>query len=227
MWWFSTLEKFSMYNYIRHNAFHGTWPKSPCISRLIRRASISLLRDGHHQDQAYHFGKKDFELGVKGQDTSRNLKGSFVSIRVLLHMWGLGANTKIWLKGIELSYFNHSMFSKNVKIGLKMTVMPLCPINVLAQKWHLTYFVPIDGQMFWDMNFKFVFPSIYIRFDIQTKFEVDQTKTGHSILQKLTIGHISEPILTSVNHHKAYFSYIFRFICWIVQNQCKYGFCTY
>ena len=104
--------------------FHGTWPKSPCISRLIRRASISLLRDGHHQDQAYHFGKNYFELGVRGQDTSRNLKGSFVSIRVLLYMWGLGANTKIWLKGIELSYFNHSMFSKNVKIGLKMTVLP-------------------------------------------------------------------------------------------------------
>ena len=42
---------------------HGQ--RSPCISCLIRRASISLLRDGHHQDQAYHFGKKDFELEAK------------------------------------------------------------------------------------------------------------------------------------------------------------------
>ena len=54
---------------------------------------------------------------------------------------------------------NEHIKEKNVKIGLKMT--ELCLINVLAQKWHLTYFVPIDGhfgQMFWDMNFKFVLP---------------------------------------------------------------------
>ena len=35
-----------------------------------------------------------------------------------------------------------------------------------------------------DMNFKFVFPCIYINFDIQTNFEFNQTKIGHSILQK-------------------------------------------
>ena len=60
----------------------------------------------------------------------------------------------------------------------------LCPFNVLAQKWHLTYFVPIYGyfgQIFWDMNFKFVLLRIYINFDIQTKFEVNQTQIGHSI----------------------------------------------
>ena len=53
----------------------------------------------------------------------------------------------------------------------------LCLFNVLAQNWHLTYFVPIDGhfgQMFSDMNFKFVLPSIYINVVIQTKFEVNQ-----------------------------------------------------
>ena len=47
----------------------------------------------------------------------------------------------------------------------------LCPNNVLAQKWHLTYFVPIDahfGQMFWDMNFTFVLHTIYVNFDLQT-----------------------------------------------------------
>ena len=50
----------------------------------------------------------------------------------------------------------------------------------LPKKWHLTYFVPIDGH------------SIYINFDIQTKFEVDHTKIGHSILQKLTKVDISQ-----------------------------------
>ena len=33
--------------------------------------------------------------------------------------------------------------------------------------------------MFWDMNFKFVLTIIYINFDIQTKFEVNQTQIGH------------------------------------------------
>ena len=32
-----------------------------------------------------------------------------------------------------------------------------------------------------DMDFKFVFPSIYIDFDIQTDFEVNQTQISHSI----------------------------------------------
>ena len=69
----------------------------------------------------------------------------------------------------------------------------ICPFNVLAQKWHLAYFVPI----FWDMNFKFVSSIIYINFDIQTKFEVNQTLIGHSIPQKTPkthqSGHISKP----------------------------------
>ena len=32
-----------------------------------------------------------------------------------------------------------------------------------------------------DMGLKFVLPYIYINFDIQTNFEVNQTKIGHSI----------------------------------------------
>ena len=48
-----------------------------------------------------------------------------------------------------------------------------------------------------DMDSKFVFPRIYINFDIQTKFEVNQTKIGHSILQNTPenhqSGHISKP----------------------------------
>ena len=43
--------------------------------------------------QAYHFGKKYFELGVggEGQDTSRNFEGSFGFIRGIRPMRGLGA----------------------------------------------------------------------------------------------------------------------------------------
>ena len=58
-----------------------------------------------------------------------------------------------------------------------------CPsyaqVNVLVPKWHLTYFVPIDGHfgqiVRLDMDFKFVLPGIVIDFDIQTNFEVNQT----------------------------------------------------
>ena len=45
------------------------------------------------------------------------------------------------------------------------------------------------------MDFKLVLPSIYINFDIQTKFEVNQTQIGYSIskkLQKLTKVAISQ-----------------------------------
>ena len=37
-----------------------------------------------------------------------------------------------------------------------------------------------------DVDFKFVLPSININFDIQTKFEVNQTQIGHSVPKKLT-----------------------------------------
>ena len=86
----------------------------------------------------------------------------------------------------------------------------LCQINVFAQNWHLIYFVPIDGhigQMFWDMNFKFVLPDIYINFDhLQTKFEVNQTQIGHSIpknsknLPKWP--YLKTPLCPSVIHQK-------------------------
>ena len=38
--------------------------------------------------QAFHFGKKDFKLGVggEGQDTIRKFVGSFGSIRAILPM---------------------------------------------------------------------------------------------------------------------------------------------
>ena len=53
-----------------------------------------------------------------------------------------------------------------------------------------------------DTNFKFVFPSIYINFDIQT----NQTKIGHSILQNTPkthqSGHISKPHFAQVSFTK-------------------------
>ena len=138
--------------------------------------------------QAYYFGKKDFELGVGGedQDTSRHFEGRFGSIRAILSMWGLreknGARTKIWTKGNRaylLSPFEWSLkkehFRKNnVKIGWKWP--SYAKFNVHAPKWHLAYFVPIDdhfGHFFWDMNFKFVLPFIYINFDIQVWSQLD------------------------------------------------------
>ena len=62
-------------------------------------------------------------------------------------------NQNLDFKEIELSYCRHSIclqktsiliIKKPSKLDEKMT--ELCPINVLAQKWHLTYFVPIDGH---------------------------------------------------------------------------------
>ena len=58
-----------------------------------------------------------------------------------------------------------------------------------------------------DMDFKFVLPCIYINFDIQTNFEVNQTQIGHSIpkiLQKITKMAISQnPILPKCHSPKS------------------------
>ena len=48
-----------------------------------------------------------------------------------------------------------------------------------------------------DMDFKFVFPRIYMNFDTQTNFEVNQTEISHYIPKNTPknhqSGHISEP----------------------------------
>ena len=57
---------------------------------------------------------------------------------------------------------------------------------VHAAKWHLAYLLPIDGhfgQMFSDMDFKFVLPIIQINLDIQTNFKVNRTQSGHFLLK--------------------------------------------
>ena len=59
-----------------------------------------------------------------------------------------------------------------------------------------------------DMDFKFVLPNIYINFDIQTNFEVNQTQIGHSIPKKsIKWPYLKTPFCPSVIHQKAYSSY--------------------
>ena len=62
-----------------------------------------------------------------------------------------------------------------------------------------------------DMDFKFVLPYIYINFDIQTNFAVNQTQFGHSIPKNTPKNqYLKTPFCQSVIHQKAYFSYIFQ-----------------
>ena len=63
----------------------------------------------------------------------------------------------------------------------------LRPLEGVAPKWQLAYFGPrigYYGHIFWDMDFKFVLPIIYINIDIQTKLEVNWTWIGHFSPQK-------------------------------------------
>ena len=81
-------------------------------------------------------------------------------------------------------------------------------------------FMAILGKLV-DMYLKFILPSSYINFDMQTNFEVNQTQIGHSvlcslkILQKSLNGHayLKTRFCPSVIHQKAYSSYIFQWIC--------------
>ena len=68
-------------------------------------------------------------------------------------------------------------------------VMP--NLMFIAPKWHLAYFCQLMAILakLLDMDFKFVLPSIYSNFDIQTNFKVNQTQIIHLsqlILQKIT-----------------------------------------
>ena len=59
----------------------------------------------------------------------------------------------------------------------------LCPFNAHVPKWHLAYFVPIDGHFGQIVRYglQFFLPDIYINFDIKTNFKVNQTQVGHFI----------------------------------------------
>ena len=65
-------------------------------------------------------------------------------------------------------------------------------VNVLVPKWHLAYFVPIDGHFGQIVRYGLqicFFPGIYIDFDIQTDFEVNQTEISHSIPKNTSKSH--------------------------------------
>ena len=57
-----------------------------------------------------------------------------------------------------------------------------------------------------DMDLKFFFLSIYINFDTQTNFEVDQTQISHSIPKNIPknhqVGYISKPHFAQVSFTK-------------------------
>ena len=65
----------------------------------------------------------------------------------------------------------------------------LCPLNVLVPKWHLAYFCQLMASLakLLDMDFKFVLPSIYINFDIQTNFEVNRYAKEHPVKLKKSV----------------------------------------
>ena len=83
------------------------------------------------------------------------------------------------------------------------------PINVEAQEWHLAYFVPkvgYFGHIFKDNDFKFVFLSININIDRQTKLKVSWTQNEYFNPRKPQ----QWPYLKSCNFgYNRYFSMIF------------------
>ena len=58
------------------------------VHRFFVHFPIFFVNGGGGGVQAFHFGKKYFELGVggDGQDTPRHFEGSFGSIRAILPM---------------------------------------------------------------------------------------------------------------------------------------------
>ena len=66
-------------------------PKVYPIDGVFRPTNISkiiILNKNQLLPKAYHFGKKDFELGFggEGQDTSRHFEGRFGYIHAILPM---------------------------------------------------------------------------------------------------------------------------------------------
>ena len=59
------------------------------------------------------------------------------------------------------------------------------PFNALVPKWHKVYFMSINGHFGQIVRYRlqicFARCGIYINFDIQTNFEVNQTQISHSI----------------------------------------------
>ena len=110
----------------------------------------------------------------------------------------------------------------------------LCPINALAQKWYLAYFVPIDGhfdQWLEILTSNLFCPSLTLTLvykpslkSIRPKLAILSLKTSKTHQS----GHISKLHFAQVSFTKKPTSpKFFHGFFWNVQNQCKYGFCTY
>ena len=98
-------------------------------------------------------------------------------------------NPESELKVIELSYCHHSILSLKNKHFRKMS--KLDEVNVLVQSgiWLILCQLMAILAKLLDMDFKFVLPRIYINFDVQTNFEVNQTQISHSILKNTSKSH--------------------------------------
>ena len=120
------------------------------------------------------------------------------------------------LKAIELSYCHHSIRLKKQAFRRKECqnwtkndqVMPnlmfLCQSGESGIWPILCQLMAILAKLL-EMDFKFVFSSIYFNFDIQTNFEVNQTEIGHYIPNTPKThqsGHISKPHFALVSFTK-------------------------
>ena len=78
----------------------------PDILRVVLSPYVQYCPCEASVIQAYHFGKKDFDLGVGGecQDTSRHFEGSFGSIRTILP--NVRPRRKKWAKNQNLDERN-------------------------------------------------------------------------------------------------------------------------
>ena len=92
-------------------------------------------------------------------------------------------------------------------------MIELCPINIFAQKWHLAYFVPIDGHFDQWLEIRNsnlfcpVFTLTFIYKPIRPKLAILSLKYSKNSPKW---PYLKTPFCPSVFHQKAYSSYIFQ-----------------
>ena len=108
--------------------------------------------------QAFQTWKHDFDLWVGGDclDMYQQLEGGFGSMRAILPILGLGEK--------------NGSKTETLKNGR------VIPIQSWGKSGVLAYFglkIGYFGHIYWDMDFKFVLPIIYINIEGQTQLEVN------------------------------------------------------
>ena len=106
-------------------------------------------------------------------------------------------------------------------------------VNVLVQKWHLAYFVPINCQFCqivrYGLQICFALHLYWLWYTNQVRSQLDQnwpfyspkySKTHQS--GRISIPHFAQVLFTKKPSPPTFLNEFF----WKVQNQCKYGFCT-